>query len=470
MSAQAWSEPGKLIATAQRLDPEYFDPRAVTVAAELARRGARMLGGYVNGAWRGISPTYDAEGSIRVVKTANVQRFEISASPAEYVAQDESAMSARIPRGSLLITSTGVGSAGRTFAFFGDDIFLVADGHVTVLPIRCPPTDGAYICAFLQSPVGRQQVIRLHRGSSRQIEIYPEDLLTVPIPWASPEVRRRIADQWLSAVASIEASRTCVRSAEAVIEGFVGLSETDLDGVAQASWDVMTDALYKDLRLDPEYDAPKIRVLRRALTRAGAVQMSDVILEVDKGIQPESYDPDGVVIVVKSKDVDYPDFDLARCERAYVDCVECLKSNDVLINMTGEGTLGRAAVMPESDDPDIRAVAAVDLAVVKLDLRLIMPQYLALFLNSWMGRQQTRSLQTGSSGQQHLYPAHFSEVLIPIRRNFDGSVDLAWQREIVDLAEQRGIASRRAAETGDKLDRWFMDDIVIPVDLGTIPY
>ena len=87
-----------------------------------------------------------------------------------------------------------------------------------------------------------------------------------------------------------------------------------------------------------------------------------------------------------------------------------------------------------------------------------------------MGRQQTRSLQTGSSGQQHLYPAHFPEILIPIRRNSDDSVDFGWQREIVMFAEQRSFASRKAAETGDELDGWFVNDIGIPVDLGTIPY
>lgn len=158
-----------------------------------------------------------------------MQRFELTSDPAEYVAETEAAYLARIPRGSLLITSTGVGSVGRSFVYLSKEK-VVADGHVTVMPLRCSNVDGAYICAYLQSPAGRQQIIRLHRGSSRQIEIYPEDLLSLLIPWPAEEDRRMLGQRWLSVVKSVEDSRARVRSTgQSLDEWFNDYIEVDID-------------------------------------------------------------------------------------------------------------------------------------------------------------------------------------------------------------------------------------------------
>jgi hypothetical protein len=229
MSALTWSQPGETITAARRLDPEYFDPRALQVAAKLDQHGAKALQEFVKGAWRGNSPEYDPAGTMRVIKTANVQRFELTSDPQEYVAESEAVNTARIPRGSLLITSTGVGSVGRSFAYFGNEE-LVADGHVTVMPLRCSDIGGAYIIAYLQSPAGRQQIVRLHRGSSRQIEIYPEDLLSLSIPWPAEEDRNTLGKKWLSVLKSVEDSRAYVRSTGQSLDGwFNDYIEVDID-------------------------------------------------------------------------------------------------------------------------------------------------------------------------------------------------------------------------------------------------
>jgi type I restriction enzyme S subunit len=468
MNVVAWSESGERIVRLRRLDAEYFDPRVAAVTAELLSRGSRKLDEFVTGAWRGAVPEYDPEGTCQVVKTANIKRFEISAAPVEYVAEDRVELSSTIPSGSLLITSTGVGSAGRSFAYFGDDK-LVADGHVAVLPLKCDPVDGAYICAFLQSPVGRQQMIGLHRGSSRQIEIYPDDLLTLPILWPALSVRQNIGQQWLAAVRSVEASRSCVSTAVAAIEDYVALRQGEFDLISEEPWQIMRDGLSQRLRLDPEYGAPKITALRQSLAEAGAMRMSDLVIEADTGLQPEFYDPDGDVLVVKSKDVNYPEFYLDGCDRTFGDYPRYLEPGDALVNMTGEGSLGRAGVVPEFEPSSTNAIVSVDVAFARVDRRMVVPQFLALFLNSWMGLYQTQSLKTGSSRQQHLYPAHFTEVMVPLRRESDGTPDIGWQTEIVKVAEERSVASQMATRTGEKLDEWFVQDVAVPVDLTTIP-
>ncbi|NEA28315.1 hypothetical protein [Actinomadura bangladeshensis] len=469
MGAQSWSQAGELVAAAQRLDPEYFDPRVLRVAAAVDRCGSRPLRELVTGAWRGGTPDYDPDGKIKVVKTANVQRFELASEPAEYVGDKEDSDAMLIPRGSLLVTSTGVGSAGRSFVYFGREK-LTADGHVTVMPLRCSDTDGAYICAYLQSPAGRQQVIRLHRGSSRQIEIYPDDLLGLQIPWPSGEARQAIGQQWLSAANAVEKSRSSVQSAEAAIEKFLGIKKDDIEAVREAPWEARSGSLSLGSRLDAEYLAPQINALRRSIVSMGGMKMSALIKQVTKGVQPDFYDPSGPILVVKSKDVNFPDFQLDKCERTFGIFSSYLRKGDVLVNMTGEGSLGRACAFPDLGDSEQDAVASVDVAVLQVNRADILPEYLALFLNSWMGRRQTTALQTGSSGQQHLYPAHFREIVIPLKYHDDGNADLRWQQDIVDIANERSRASTASADTGRALDGWFGNYINEHVDLGTIPY
>jgi hypothetical protein len=218
--AITWSQQLGDLLVLKRADPEFFDPRQVQVEDAVRGQNSLPMSHFVHGAWRGSSPIYDSQGKIRVVKTAHVSPMELLENPAEYVSaesEDGESRISLIPKNSLLITSTGVGSAGRTFFFTGDEP-LVADGHITVLPIKGSVVEGAYVCAYLQSSAGRQQLIRLHRGSSRQIEIYPVDILTLQIPMLEESERARIGEDWLNAVNGLVAARNALRQTEQRIE------------------------------------------------------------------------------------------------------------------------------------------------------------------------------------------------------------------------------------------------------------
>lgn len=362
-----------------------------------------------------------------------------------------------------------MGSAGRCFYYTGSET-LVADGHITILPVSGAIEDGAYVCAYLQSPAGRQQLLRRHRGSSRQIEIYPADFLTIAIPSTSEEVRRKIGRAWLSATEDIERAQKSIREAEGLIEALVGAAPPELSDVHATVWEESLTRLGVGRRLDPEHALPDVRALRSAIQQCGSRPLNALITECSKGVQASSYDENGSIRVVKSKDVTFPEIDLVGCERSADEgWVEFLEPGDLLLNLTGEGTLGRAGVMPDVRESDPKTVAAVDVSILKIDRSQAFPEYIALFLNSWMGRRQTVALQTGSSGQQHLYPAHFGSVDVPMRVNIDGSSDLEWQDKVISVADQRRRAIAKARKVATELDDWFDSLIGVPVDLSTIP-
>ena len=198
--------------------------------------------------------------------------------------------------------------------------------------------------------------------------------------------------------------------------------------------------------------------------------LSSLATRVRKGFQPDSYIDDGGVLVVKSKDVRYPDFSLSLCDRtAEADWPFLLEGGELLINSTGEGTLGRATVVPPLAQIHESVIPSVDLLVVDVDAALIMPEYLAVFLNSPIGRRLSTALQTGSSGQQHLNPVHFSLLPVPIRQTEDQGVDWAWQQAIVDLVEQRAARLQAAEKVTRELDDEFVRMVGVNPDLATIP-
>lgn len=471
MMAVAWGSEIASVRHAGRLDPDYFDPRVEEVEVELRRLGAPQLGVHVESAGRGVSPDYSPEGGVRVVKTANVRRFELSANPVQYVTEDFASANptALIPRGALLITATGVGSAGRTFVKI-DHSPMLADGHVTVIRLKSL-TLAAYLCAFLQSPIGRQQLLRLRRGSSRQIEIYPEDILSVLVPSLTPSRQRSISRRWLTAVRRVHAAVAATHEAEQMIMASIGLDEQRLTAASRtSSWSEDVSFLKASRRIDAECAGPEVEYLRGLLVKAHALPLSQLILSVRKGVQPEHYIANGPVRVVKSKDVDYPEMDLRDCLTTSDTGWSCyLTGGELLLNATGEGTLGRAGVVPAGISSEPPLIPAVDLHVLDVDRSAVLPEYLALYLNSAIGRRLTTSVQTGSSGQQHLYPDHFALIPVPIPRDRGGRPDLGWQRRSVAVASVRGRALAAARATAAELDDEFLADLGIRVDLSMLP-
>jgi len=475
MSSTSWTSEFSAVKTALRLDPEFFDYRSRSVTEALTQSGAVSLGSLVQDVRRGILPEYVNEGEVRVVKTASVRRFEFARSPEAFVSREFAAMNPRaeVPLNSIVVTSTGVGSAGRAFAHLiesGDD-GLVADGHITVM--QAPDSEAAaYITAFLQSPIGRQQILRHHRGSSRQIELYPQDICAVLIPSTSPRWKKSIAERWITAVTSVFESDNAISAAERLIADFIGI---DADYAQKpipvaASWTSSLSALRVATRLDAEHQNPRVAKLKRSIEEAGSIPLSSLAMSIRKGFQPAGYSENGETVVVKAKDVYYPDFSFGSCDRTWgTNWPYYLAGGELLINSTGEGTLGRSTVVPFVKPTGDQAIPAVDLLVVEIDRALAIPEYVAVFLNSPLGHHLSTALQTGSSGQQHLNPAHFAFLPVPIKRTTSGSIDWTWQQEIVELVELRATRRRNAESVAVELDAEFIQLVGVEPDLRTIP-
>jgi len=434
---------------AERFDPEYFQPAYKTLYSQM--KDGLPLSEFIFSAQRGQAPEYDEGGDIPVIRTVNVRDLMFSDTRAAFVQASflESSRKGRVEQRDIVVTSTGLGTLGRTFCNMSPTSYF-ADGHITVLTPRAE-ADECFLTAVLQSRVGCMQFEQKQRGSSGQIEIYPDDILSVIIPKVSDTLQKQISSTWRAAIQLVQDAENAYPQAEAELLERLGWEEIEnapRELFYEANWDEMR----ANERADPEFFQPHYARLRKRIADKGTLTLGSALEFLDKGAQPDGYDSSGEIRVVKSKNVSGRGINWEGCERTTRGIwnkafTARLRNDDVVFNATGLGTLGRADVIRDLSDD---ALAAVDLLICRTNPKKILPIYLSLFLNSPAGLAQSDQAQTGSSGQLHLYPSHLWQYQIFVPRNADGSIDLVWQKHLADKVLEASSAKARAREKLDE--------------------
>lgn len=83
----------------------------------------------------------------------------------------------------MLINGTGVGTIGRCAPYLYEQEAL-PDNHVTIL--RTDSLDPVYLSIYLNSTIGKLFVEKHFKGSSGQIELYPNEIAQFQI-WEAPD-------------------------------------------------------------------------------------------------------------------------------------------------------------------------------------------------------------------------------------------------------------------------------------------
>ena len=90
------------------------------------------------------------------------------------------------------------------------------DNHVTVL--RTSRVDPIYLAVFLNSLLGQLQIERHIKGSSGQIELYPNDIAKI-VFWDAPDqVQTDVRDAVLSAFREERRARDLLDAAKRAVE------------------------------------------------------------------------------------------------------------------------------------------------------------------------------------------------------------------------------------------------------------
>jgi type I restriction enzyme, S subunit len=211
------------------------------------------------------------------------------------------------------------------------------------------------------------------------------------------------------------------------------------------------EATIRGERIDAEHYQPNLRILRDHLKKIGGKPIGNFCNLIQRGVQP-TFIEDGEIAVIDSKAVRPLGVEPDKTERTssrFFNSPYARKGrviqDDVLLNSTGVGTLGRASFY-NSVAP---ALADNHVTIVRPNPKVCNPVYLNLFLNSPAGLTQSEMFQTGSSGQIEIYPHNIRKILIYIPQTQSGQVDLEWQE---GLADKILAAARTRVTSREKLE------------------
>lgn len=202
---------------AGRIDAQYFRPMFAEIAERLRRTGDGVeLGSILTTNARGRQPQY-ADAGLPVVNSKHVRTNRVVLDDSRTATEAGSPVI--IGNGDVLVNGTGVGTIGRAAAYLHAERAL-PDNHVTVL--RTEQLDPVYLAVFLNSPLGQWQIVRHIKGSSGQIELYPNDIAKIVV-WVAPDdvqiaVRQAIMDAFAQERRAKDLLYAAKRAVEIAIE------------------------------------------------------------------------------------------------------------------------------------------------------------------------------------------------------------------------------------------------------------
>lgn len=198
---------------AGRIDAQYFRPLFGEVEQRLTDTArAVSLGSILSVNSRGRQPDYAEEG-FPVVNSKHVRVNRVLLDGNRFATETGSTVF--IEKGDVLVNGTGVGTIGRAAPYLHEQRAL-PDNHVTVL--RSTTVDPVYLSVFLNSLLGQWQIERQIKGSSGQIELYPDDIKKI-LFWDAPtKIQRSVRDAVMGAFAEERQANHMLNAAQRTVE------------------------------------------------------------------------------------------------------------------------------------------------------------------------------------------------------------------------------------------------------------
>lgn len=190
-------------------------------------------------------------------------------------------------------------------------------------------------------------------------------------------------------------------------------------------------------RLDVKFWQPDIRKEIAKLAKNGGITIKELnLIETARGISPDAGvyvdRQDGYALVIKAGSniskfgeliVDgdfieksiYDEFVEKASEQGKN--LNLVKDKDILVSSTGDGTLGKCCVYHPLRDANgqtipTAAIAEGHVSIIRVDPKIIYPEYLCDYLRVGFGAQQIERLYTGSTGMIELSPAALNSVVV----------------------------------------------------------
>ncbi|MFN7379228.1 MAG: N-6 DNA methylase [Pseudanabaena sp.] len=323
--------------------------------------------------------------------------------------------------GDVLLTITGV-SYGKSAVVNKDFIGCNINQHSVKITLKDSNFIPYFVSTFLNSKAGKLQSDKNIVGVTRPALDYTA-IKNFKIPLVTKPFQRQIEYLIELSQNKLDDSKAVYIKAEDLLLSELGLEEwqpTD-ENIAVKSFSA---SFGKSDRLDAEHYQPKFDQLTEKIEqKVNLSKLGELLTWNQRGKQPSYFEEDQNILdglpVVNSKHVREGEVILVDNRYAKYqpeDKPLIIKTNDVLINGTGVGTIGRCAPYLHKQN------ALPDNHVTILRTKVLDPVYLSIYINSIAGQYQVEKYLKGSSGQTELYPK---------------DIDNFWVWEAPDKIQQR---------------------------------
>ena len=142
---------------------------------------------------RGKSPNYVDRSEITVINQACIYWDGINSSKVRYHNPNSAYEKAVLQNGDVLVNSTGTGTLGRAAVYYDFGEITIADSHVTIIRADKSKVLPEFLCLYLRHESTQNELYsKCVTGSTNQIELSKEKLLSFPMPEIPVEVQHDI--------------------------------------------------------------------------------------------------------------------------------------------------------------------------------------------------------------------------------------------------------------------------------------
>lgn len=424
-----------------RLDSEYYKADHIKIDSILAKHNS-LAWGKLNGEFI-VGPfgsAFHVENYVdfspyRYIRGRDVKPFFLLDDENCYIPEKDFMRLKKysLNSGDLLISVVGtVGNVSIVTEDIGKSIFSCKS-----TAYRSNSLDPYYICAYFNSKIGQNYMLRLTRGHV-QTGVNLNDLKSIPIYIPSERLEAKIVPIVQKSYSLFQRSKTLYEKAQKQLLEDLGIS--NLNYSQNLYYQQKFSEVEQSSRLDAEFYQPKYYSLLGSLKAAAEKRKSGYISDLS---QPLKYGTSDKLTYVNEgtpflriADLEHKRFSFEKALKipeyeASLQTGARVQTGDVLVSRSG--TLGIAVPIPSKLD---NAVFGSYFIRIRPDKDIINPEYLALFINSLCGSLQTERLFTGGIQMNLTIPA-IENILIIYE-------DLIWQDKFVGLVE-KSISSRKEA-------------------------
>jgi type I restriction enzyme, S subunit len=426
----------KYVVEKQRIDAEYYKPEFIDLEKRLRRfKNTETLDGiaYVTGGKRlPKGEVFSDKGApyIRVVDIANVF---VDFEEIRYISEELQRIlnNYQVREKDILLTIVGntVGLTGyihesKAKCFFTEN----------VARIRPKEFPAEYLLAVLLSVIGQHQVTREKVGTA-QPKLALERLRKFAIPLVKSDDQEKIVSSINKAVNLSLQSKKLYSQAEEILADALEIKEDIINDDLFYTATLSEGLLNK--RIDAEYFLPKYKRLAVLLEKHKSISLGKIVSRIKKGIEVggEQYADDGKLFIRVSN---LSKIGLNNDNQKYVDdgvykrLVKEYQPHQGEILLSKDATPGIAYVLKDPVE-GILSSGIVRLSVNKN----IKSEYVALIINSIIGKLQIQRESGGGSIINHWKPEQIRNLLIPM-------IDNNIQKRIEDLCTESFLRKKEA--------------------------